>query len=104
MKKLFVVFAAATALAVVSTVHAADPCAAVVCLSNNTNAPHECKEAVEGYFSIKEYHRGTRAFDPAGTAIKRFREVMDKCPDARQEDKNRINAMFGALEHSPFQF
>lgn len=87
-----------------SAAHASDPCAAVVCLSNNMNAPHQCKDAVDGYFQIKEYHRGTRAFDPGATALKRFREVMDKCPDARQTDKNRINAMFGTLEHSPFQF
>ena len=82
---------------------AGDPCGAVMCLSANATAPHECKDYVDGYFEIRVYRHRHR-FDPGATAAKRYREVMDKCDGARQEDKERINAKYGTLEHSPFSF
>lgn len=91
-------------LAVASQVEASEPCGTVLCLSNNETAPWECKEAVEGYFDIRVYHGRKHVFDPGATSVKRYKEVMDKCDGARQPDKDRINAKYGTLEHSPFSF
>jgi hypothetical protein len=85
---------------------ALDPCAAVICLSQNKTAPHECKKEVEDYFKIRVYrerHSKTH-FDPGATAAKRYEKVMDKCPDAEKKDKDNINAMYGTLEYSPFKY
>ena len=89
-------------LVLASQVKAGEPCGAVLCLSNNETAPWECKEAVDGYFDIRVYRK--RKFDPGATSIKRYQEVMDKCDGAQQSDKDRINAKYGTLEHSPFTF
>lgn len=82
---------------------AGDPCGAVMCLTQNATAPHECKDHVDGYFNIRVYDDEHR-YNPGATAAKRYREVMDKCEGAQQSDKERINAEYGTLEHSPFSF
>jgi hypothetical protein len=86
--------------------NAGDPCGAVLCMSHNDTAPHECKDYVDEYFDIRVYRRkhGRKVFDPGATSMKRYAEVMEKCEGARQEDKDRINAKYGKLEHSPFEF
>lgn len=87
---------------------AGEPCAAVLCLSTNKMAPHQCKSAVDDYFTIREYHRPCKrcgkVFDPGATAIKRLREVLEKCPDARDEDRDYVTATYGSLEYSPFDY
>lgn len=85
------------------TALAGDPCGAVMCLTQNALAPHECKDHVDGYFDIRVYRHRHR-YDPGATAAKRYREVLDQCDGARQVDKERINAKYGTLEHSPFSF
>ena len=83
----------------------ADPCGAVLCLSTNKTAPHECKGHVDGYFSIRVYTGGKHShYDPGATSAKRFREVMDKCDGARQQDKDYVQATYGMLERSPFDY
>lgn len=107
MAKRLMTAAALVAVALATAQPAmAEPCGAVLCLSNNELAPHECKDHVDGYFSIRVYHTVHRkkVFDPGATAAKRYKEVFDKCDGARQSDKDRINAKFGTLKNSPFQF
>lgn len=86
----------------------ADPCGAVLCLSTNKTAPHQCKEHVDGYFSIKVKRKPCRkcgeVFDPGATAAKRYTEVMDKCDGARQQDKDYVNGLYGTMEYSPFDY
>lgn len=81
-----------------------DPCGAVMCLSINDTAPWQCSDHVNRYFNIRVYHGKHHEFDPGATAIKRYQEVMDKCPDAEQSDKDKVNAMYGMLEYFPFGF
>ncbi len=104
--KLSIIGAALAAL--VAQPALADPCGAVLCLSTNKTAPHQCKEHVDGYFSIKVKRKPCRkcgeVFDPGATAIKRYREVMDKCDGARQKDKDYVNATYGTMEYSPFDY
>ncbi|MDY0270413.1 TrbM/KikA/MpfK family conjugal transfer protein [Trichloromonas sp.] len=92
--------------AVAAPAFALDPCAAVLCLSQRKTAPHECRDEVKDYFKIRVYReRHSRTyFDPGATAAKRYKKVMDKCPDAEQRDKDNISAMYGSLEYSPFTF
>jgi TrbM protein len=105
MKKIM--FAVLLSIAVTSTpAFALDPCAAVLCLSSQKTAPQECKEEVEDYFEIRVYyrHHHKRHFDPGATATKRYKKVLDKCPEAEKKDKDNINAMYGTLEYSPFKY
>ncbi len=87
---------------------AGEPCGAVICLSANKTAPHQCKDAVDGYFSIRNYIKPCRGcgkvFDPGGTAVKRLQEVLDKCAEARDEDRDFVTATYGSLEYSPFDY
>ena len=86
----------------------AEPCGAVLCLSTNKTAPHECKGHVDGYFSIKVRVKPCKkcgeVFDPGATSAKRYREVMDKCDGARQKDKDYVQATYGMMEYSPFDY
>jgi hypothetical protein len=86
----------------------ADPCAAVICLSTNKLAPQECKNDVDGYFSIRVYtvhcYKCSAVYDPPATAAKRYSDVMDQCTGARKVDKDNVNAMYGMLEYSPFDY
>lgn len=82
---------------------AGDPCGAVMCLTQSATAPHECKDHVDGYFKIRVYDDGHR-YNPGATSAKRYREVMEQCKEARQSDKDRIQAKYGTLEHAPFSF
>lgn len=108
MAKQFLTAAAlvVAALATAQPAMAGEPCGAVMCLSHNDTAPHQCKDHVDGYFSIRVYRsqKKKRIFDPGATAIKRYQEVMDKCDGAKQSDKDRINAKYGMLEYSPFDY
>lgn len=85
-----------------------DPCAAVMCLSVNDKAPWECKGSIEGYFAIKEYFKPCKKcghrFDPPQAAAKRYREVLAKCEGARPEDREKIHALYGQMENSPFDY
>lgn len=89
---------------VFNTAFAGDPCGAVMCLSVNQSAPWECRDHVDAYFDIRVYHGKHHHFDPGATAARRYQKVMDQCPDAEQEDKDKVNAMYGSLEHYPFEF
>lgn len=82
----------------------ADPCGAVMCLSVNGSSPWQCGDHVNEYFNIRVYHGKKHVFDPGATAAKRYSEVMDQCPDAEQQDKDKVNAMYGSLEYFPFGF
>lgn len=92
----------------IATTASAEPCGAVLCLSTNETAPEECKGHVDGYFSIRQYYQPCKkcgmAFDAGGTAAKRMREVMDQCKEAKQIDKDKVNAKYGTLERSPFDY
>lgn len=80
-----------------------DICGVILCMSgSNSVAPHECKPYVETYFKVRVYKR--HRFRPIPTAIKRYDQVLNRCPDAEPRDRDRINAMFGTLEYSPFVF
>lgn len=81
-----------------------DICGVILCMAGGSNsvAPHECKPYVEAYFKVRVYKR--RRFRPIPTAVKRYDEVLNQCPDAEPQDRDRINAMFGTLEYSPFVF
>ena len=107
MRKLFVTIAA-TLTVLATTQVRADPCGAVLCLSTNDAKPWECKEHVDEYFNIREYAKPCKkckvAFDPGRTAQSRYRKVMNQCKDAKQVDKDRINAAYGTIEYNPFKF
>lgn len=97
----------AGALMMMSVPAFADPCGAVLCLSTNKFSPQQCQDEVDEYFNIKVCHNQKKkgcVFDPGATAIKRYDEVLDQCPDAEQKDKDYVNATYGTLEHSPFSF
>lgn len=104
--KISLIAAALAALAAPPAM--ADPCGAVLCLSTNKTAPYQCKGHVDEYFNIKVYVKPCKkcgeVFDPGATAAKRYREVMDKCTEARQKDKDYVNATYGTLERSPFDY
>jgi hypothetical protein len=103
MKKLLVV--AVASLAAISSAPAfADPCGAVMCMSTNKFSPQECKGHVDEYFEIRVYHGKKHIFDPPATAAKRYNEVLSQCEEARPEDREYVNAMYGPLEHSPFEY
>jgi hypothetical protein len=99
MKRLTI---AAALVALSTPVLAGDPCGAVLCMSQNTQAPHECKDHVDDYFKIKVRKHGK--FRPAETAQKRAATVLDKCEGIPAVDRERIHAKFGHLERSPFSF
>lgn len=82
---------------------AGDPCAAVMCLSQNKAAPDQCKEHVDAYFNIRVYHAHS-VFDPGATAAKRYDQVLTNCSNARQEDKDYVQATYGTLEYYPFGY
>lgn len=106
MKKKML-FAALAAAVMISGPAIADPCGAVMCMSTNKFSPQECKGHVDEYFNIKVCHNQKKkgcVFDPGATAAKRYDEVLDQCPDAEQQDKDYVNATYGTLEHSPFEF
>ncbi|CAG0904198.1 unnamed protein product [Darwinula stevensoni] len=83
-------------------------CGILLCMSGEQDgvAPHECKPLVEAYFKIRVYKKGTfkTRFDPIRTAHKRYAEVLESCDSAEQKDRDRVNAMFGTLEYSPFVY
>jgi hypothetical protein len=103
MKHQGVVSLLVVALCTSLAARAGDPCGAVMCLTQNATAPHACKDHVQGYFDIRVYDDGHR-YNPAATAAKRYREVMNRCEGATQSNKERISAKYGSLEHSPFSF
>jgi hypothetical protein len=104
MKRFTIATIAAVAalVALPSSAFAGDPCGAVLCLSQNESAPHECKDHVADYFKIKVRRHGK--FRPAETAKKRAATVLDKCEGVPDMDRERINAKYGSLERSPFSF
>lgn len=81
-----------------------DICGVILCMAGSSSsvAPHECKPYVKKYFEVRVYKH--RRFKPVQTAIKRYKEVLMACPDASPGERDRINAMFGTLEFSPFVF
>lgn len=91
------------ALLALSQASLADPCGAVMCLSTNKTAPEQCKGHVDGYFNIRVYHKHHH-YDPGATAAKRYAEVLEHCQDARQEDKDYVQATYGPLEYYPFEY
>lgn len=93
----------ALALTIPQVAHAGDPCAAVMCLSQNKSAPQQCKGQVDDYFNIRVYH-ARHKYDPGATAARRNSEVTSRCSDARQEDKDFVQATYGPLEYYPFGF
>lgn len=82
---------------------AGDPCGAVMCLSQNKSAPQQCKGQVDDYFNIRVYH-ARHKYDPGATAARRNSEVTSRCSDARQEDKDFVQATYGPLEYYPYGF
>lgn len=109
MNRKLITFGVVSALFALSApVAMADPCGAVLCLSTNKTAPHECKSHVDGYFSIKVKYKPCKkcgeVFDPGATSAKRYSEVMDKCDGARQQDKDYVNGLYGTMEYSPFDY
>jgi len=108
MNRRLITLVVVSALSAIAAPAFADPCGAVLCLSTNKTAPHQCKEHVDGYFSIKVRVKPCKhcgeVFDPGATAAKRYSEVMDKCDGARQQDKDYVNGMYGTLEYSPFDY
>lgn len=91
------------ALAFSDAALAGDPCGAVMCLSQNKSAPQQCKGEVDDYFNIRVYH-ARHKYDPGATEARRYSEVTSRCSDARQEDKDFVQATYGTLEHYPFSF
>lgn len=81
-----------------------DICGVILCMAGSTSsvAPHECKPYVQRYFEVRVYKR--RKFRPVQTAARRYEKVLNACPDAEPQQRDRINAMFGMLEYSPFLF
>jgi hypothetical protein len=106
MNRKFITFVVVSALSAMAAPASADPCGAILCLSTNKTAPHQCKEHVDEYFSIRVYHtvHKKKVFDPGATAGKRYKESMDKCDGAEQKDKDYVNGLYGTLERSPWDY
>jgi hypothetical protein len=105
MKKTLVVLVASLGVFASAPAFAeAGPCAAIMCLSTGGSSPKECAKHIKSYFNIEDTKHGK--FDSTRTAIKRAREVNNKCPDAKKEDVARVHAKYGGLHKSqnPFQF
>lgn len=108
MKTVIFITLALLASATHNAFAAGDPCAAVLCLSHNDKLPWECKGAVDGYFDIREYFRPCKKcgwkFDPPQAAARRYREVLERCEGVEAKDREKIHALYGQMEYSPFEY